>query len=33
LRQQAERLINSIDPCVHYDLTLIDSDKAPSTYA
>lgn len=33
LRQQAERLINSIDPCVYYDLTLIDSDKAQSTHA
>jgi len=33
LRQQAECLINSIDPCVYYDLTLIDSDKAPSTHA
>ncbi len=33
LRQQAERLINSIDPCVQYDLTLIDSDKVQSTHA
>ena len=33
LRQQAELLINSIDPCVQYDLTLIDNDKAQSTHA
>jgi Ni,Fe-hydrogenase I large subunit len=33
LLQQAKLLINSIDPCVQYDLRLIDSDKAQSTHA
>ncbi|MGZ8157314.1 MAG: nickel-dependent hydrogenase large subunit [Methylobacter sp.] len=33
LQQQAELLINAIDPCVQYTLHLIDSGKEKQTYA
>jgi coenzyme F420-reducing hydrogenase alpha subunit len=33
LRRQAELLINAVDPCVHYDLKLTDSDNEAENYA
>jgi uptake hydrogenase large subunit len=33
LRRQAELLINAVDPCVRYNLTLTDSDSETKNYA